>query len=313
MPNVVDAHLQVWNPDSVHYPWMTAENAGVHRTYRVPDIEDQLADEDVAWVVLVQAADNRADSELMLFQALSSPRVAGRRGVGPPRRPRRRRHAAGQVAPRADRRDRPPRATTVRDPDWLLDAAVDDSLTLLTERRLTLDLTAHTPDGPGARRDPRREPPQAHGRPRPPRRSPARRAAGRRPGRLDALVRPARRRRADAERRRQAVRADHRGRRGLDPGPPAARRRPCAGGVRPRPAHARQRLAVRAPARATPTPRSGTGCARRWTSWATTTAPQCSAVRPPRCTGSRSTRSDRATARFAPCHVPMTSSTGSSR
>ena len=77
MPNVVDAHLQVWNPDSVHYPWMTAENAGVHHTYRIPDIEDQLADEDVAWVVLVQAADNRADSELMLFQALSSPRVAG--------------------------------------------------------------------------------------------------------------------------------------------------------------------------------------------------------------------------------------------
>jgi len=93
MPNVVDAHLQVWNPDTVHYPWMTAENAGVHHTYRVPDIEDQLADEDVAWVVLVQAADNRADSELMLFQA----------------------------------------------------SAVDDSLTLLTERRLTLDLTAHTP------------------------------------------------------------------------------------------------------------------------------------------------------------------------
>ena len=48
---------------------MTAENTGVHHTYRVPDIEDQLADEDVAWVVLVQAADNRADSELMLFQA----------------------------------------------------------------------------------------------------------------------------------------------------------------------------------------------------------------------------------------------------
>ena len=31
------------------------------------------------------------------------------------------------------------------DPDWLLRPAVDEGLTLLTERRLTLDLTAHTP------------------------------------------------------------------------------------------------------------------------------------------------------------------------
>ena len=116
MPNVVDAHLQVWNPDAVHYPWMTAENAGVHRTYRVPDIEDQLADEDVAWVVLVQAADNRADSELMLFQALSSPRVAGVVAWVPLDAPDDAAHAAGQVAPRADRRHRPPRTRRAATP-----------------------------------------------------------------------------------------------------------------------------------------------------------------------------------------------------
>ena len=184
MPNVVDAHLQVWNPDSVHYPWMTAENAGVHRTYRVPDIEDQLADEDVAWVVLVQAADNRADSELMLFQALSSPRVAGvvawvpldapddaatqldkwRREPIVGHRPPRARRPRSRLAARRRRRrqpDAPHRATTDPRPHG-----------------------AHA-DGPGPRRDPRREPPQAHRRPRPPRRSPARRAAGRRPGRLE--------------------------------------------------------------------------------------------------------------------------------
>jgi L-fuconolactonase len=144
MPNVVDAHLQVWNPDSVHYPWMTPENAGVHRTYRVPDIEDQLADENVAWVVLVQAADNRADSELMLFQALSSPRVAGVVAWVPLDSP-------DDAATQLDKWRREPivgvghRGDRGRDASWLLDAAVDDSLTVLTERRLTLDLTAHTP------------------------------------------------------------------------------------------------------------------------------------------------------------------------
>ena len=144
MPNVVDAHLQVWNPDAVHYPWMTPQNAAVHRTFRVPDIADQLADEGVAWVVLVQAADNRADTELMLFQALSSPRVAGVVAWVPL-------DAPDDAAAQLDKWRREPivgighRGHDQQDPDWLLDAAVDDSLTLLTERRLTLDLTAHTP------------------------------------------------------------------------------------------------------------------------------------------------------------------------
>ena len=144
MPNVVDAHLQVWNPESVHYPWMTAQNAAVHGTYRVPDIENQLADEGVAWVVLVQAADNRADSELMLFAALSSPRVAGVVAWVPLDSP-------DDAATQLDKWRREPivgvghRGDDNRDSAWLLDAAVDDSLTLLTERRLTLDLTAHTP------------------------------------------------------------------------------------------------------------------------------------------------------------------------
>ena len=144
MPDVVDAHLQVWNPDAVHYPWMTAENTAVHREFRVPDIEDQLADEGVASVILVQAADNRADSERMLFQALSSPRVAGVVAWIPLDVP-------DESAAQLDLWRREPvvgighRGHDARDPDWLLDRAVDDTLTLLTERRLTLDLTPHTP------------------------------------------------------------------------------------------------------------------------------------------------------------------------
>ena len=60
------------------------------------------------------------------------------------------------------------RGHDARDPDWLLDRAVDDSLALLTERRLTLDLTAHSPRIWGtSRRSPRTT--EAHGGPRPPR------------------------------------------------------------------------------------------------------------------------------------------------
>jgi L-fuconolactonase len=99
-------------------------------------------------VVLVQAADNRADSELMLFQALSSPRVAGVVAWIPL-------DAPDAAATQLDKWRREPivgighrgdsGARDSHHSDWLLDAAVDDGLTLLTERRLTLDLAAHTP------------------------------------------------------------------------------------------------------------------------------------------------------------------------
>lgn len=144
MHDVVDAHLQVWNPDAVHYPWMTRDVAAIDRPFRVPDVEPELAGEGVAKVVLVQAADNRADSELMLFQALSCPRVAGVVAWVPLTQP-------DDAASQLDAWRMEPvvgvghRVHEEADPDWLLQAVVDDSLGLLAERRLTLDLPAPTP------------------------------------------------------------------------------------------------------------------------------------------------------------------------
>ncbi len=144
MHDVVDAHLQVWNPDAVHYPWMTRDLAAIERPFRVPDVECQLLDEGVAKVVLVQAADNRADSELMLFQALSCPRVAGVVAWVPLTQP-------DDAAAQLDAWRMEPvvgvghRVHDEPDPDWLLQPTVDESLHLLAERRLTLDLPAHTP------------------------------------------------------------------------------------------------------------------------------------------------------------------------
>ena len=36
--DVVDAHLQVWDPETVHYPWMSQDPSLLHRTYRVGDV-----------------------------------------------------------------------------------------------------------------------------------------------------------------------------------------------------------------------------------------------------------------------------------
>ena len=259
-------------------------------TFRVPDIEDQLADEGVAWVVLVQAADNRADSRAHALPGAVARRAwpvwsRGCRSTPPTRpRPSWTRGAASPIVGIGHR------VHDERDPDWLLRPAVDDGLTLLTERRLTFDLRAHTPTVLRARRHPGREAPEAHGRPRPPRlprRSPRSARATGTPGRTGRPCsgRSRRCRTSSPSCPGLATAAGP----GWRPDAPAAVRRPRARGVRARPAHARQRLAVRAArgrlvragvARAAQHGRRAVG--RRPRSWS-------SAGPPPGCTGSRST------------------------
>lgn len=143
--DVVDAHLQAWDPETVHYPWMSQDPSLLHRTYRVGDVGGALDEHHVDGVVLVQSADNRADTEHLLFQALCSPHVLGVVAWVPLDAPD---EAAVQldhwrvepivgVSHHVDRE---------ADPQWLLRRGVDDALTLLTERRLVLDVPATTPE-----------------------------------------------------------------------------------------------------------------------------------------------------------------------
>ncbi len=143
--DVVDAHLQVWDPETVHYPWMAQDPSLLHQAYRVADVGGELHGHHVDGVVLVQSADNRADSEHLLFQALSSPDVVGVVAWVPLDRPD---EAAAQldhwrtepvvgVSHHVDRE---------ADARWLVRDVVDDGLHVLTERRLVLDLPATTPE-----------------------------------------------------------------------------------------------------------------------------------------------------------------------
>lgn len=140
---VVDCHLQVWNPQTVHYPWMAAGLARTDRPWSLDDVRDDLAEQGVHRVVLVQSADNRADSELMLFQALTSPVVAGVVAWVPMARPD---EAASQLhAWRHEPVVGVGHRVHEEEPDWLLRPEVDESLGLLAERSLTFDVTAWTP------------------------------------------------------------------------------------------------------------------------------------------------------------------------
>jgi L-fuconolactonase len=148
---VVDAHLHVWDPARASYPWLTPDLTVLDRRYAVADIQDELAAHRVTRVVLIQAADNLADTTNMLDQVTRS-RSCGSQGLTHV-------EVAGVVAwvplssPTRTARlldswaDQP--IVGVRhlihreaDPDWILRADVGAGLDLLAERGLAFDVCA---------------------------------------------------------------------------------------------------------------------------------------------------------------------------
>lgn len=72
---IVDAHLHIWDPGRADYPWITP--GPFLRAFAVEDVEDEFRAAHVDAAVLVQAADNVADTAVMLAEADASELVAG--------------------------------------------------------------------------------------------------------------------------------------------------------------------------------------------------------------------------------------------
>jgi L-fuconolactonase len=143
MHAVVDAHVHVWDARRVTYPWLD-ETVPLGRVFTIDDVRAEHRAAGVEQIVLVQAADDLADTELMLEVAGAAPSVVGVVGWAPLRDP-------GAVRELLDHwADQPVvglRHLVHRDPDpdFLLDEAVHRSLAELGRRGLTFDVCAETP------------------------------------------------------------------------------------------------------------------------------------------------------------------------
>lgn len=140
---VIDAHVHVWDASRVTYPWLSEVPSLAHR-YALSDVLPSFDAAEVTGCVLVQAADDEADTELMLATAAEHPtRVLGVVGWVPLTDP-------GGAEALLDRWTGQAlvgvRHLIHRDPDpqLLLRAEVDDTFALLAERGLALDACAES-------------------------------------------------------------------------------------------------------------------------------------------------------------------------
>lgn len=142
---VIDAHQHFWNPSRVAYDWLGPDLGPINRAIEFADLAPLLAATGVERTVLVQSADNAADTDYMFEIAAAHPEIAAVVGWVPLDDP-------AAAAARLPVLLANPVFAGIRnlihtqpDPDWLLRPDVDESLGLLAARDVPFDVVSVLP------------------------------------------------------------------------------------------------------------------------------------------------------------------------
>jgi L-fuconolactonase len=137
---IVDAHQHFWNLEREPLPWMTAELAAIHRTFEPADLEPLLAPAGVTRTVLVQAACTDADTDSMFAQAWEHEWIGGVVAWLDLRSPERVRQRLAELADQPKLRGIRHLIHDEADAHWILRQEVLESLALVEQRGLILEL-----------------------------------------------------------------------------------------------------------------------------------------------------------------------------
>jgi L-fuconolactonase len=141
----IDTHLHTWDLEACDYSWLTPAAGMLHRTHLVHEVEAERVAAGVTGAVLVQAANNRCDTDFMLATMAANPYICGVVGWVDLL-------AGTAVEEEAAALASDPRIKGVRhlnhdepDPDWLVQPAVLDALRVLPRVGLAFDVVAIWP------------------------------------------------------------------------------------------------------------------------------------------------------------------------
>lgn len=140
---IIDAHQHVWDLERAVYPWLTSALAPIDRTMGFEEWSPLMRSLGIDATILVQAADEPRDTEVMLATADAHPEVAGVVGWVPLDDP-------PETAAMLEARDA--RIVGIRslihdraDPDWVLRPDVGESLDLVAAAGLPFDYVTSGP------------------------------------------------------------------------------------------------------------------------------------------------------------------------
>jgi L-fuconolactonase len=137
---VVDAHVHLWDAAHTPQPWMTSEHASIARPFGPSDLHPLLERNGIDAVILVQGACLDTDTDYLLSEAARHDSIAAVTAWLALDDPERARARLDELA--AHRAFRAVRHLihNEADPHWILRPVVLESLALLEEREVVLEL-----------------------------------------------------------------------------------------------------------------------------------------------------------------------------
>ncbi len=143
---IVDTHIHVWDLDRAEYPWLQGDDSILNSTWRIEQLEDEKEKAGITEGVLVQASGNADDTNLMLETAGNTKWITGVVGWLP---------LLDTDATRQQLETRYLKEKYFKgvrhqihdekDPKWLLQPAVIESLKILAAYDIPFDVVAVLP------------------------------------------------------------------------------------------------------------------------------------------------------------------------
>jgi L-fuconolactonase len=145
MTQIIDSHLHIWDLATGLYGWPDETVPELNRNFGIEDAALEMEREGVDAVVLVQAADNAAETRLLLATASSADFVAGVIGWVPLDEPERLKELICEFRDSSKFVGVRSLIHTLPDPSWIASSSVTAGLCLVADAGLTFDYVTADP------------------------------------------------------------------------------------------------------------------------------------------------------------------------
>ena len=143
---IIDAHVHVWDLEKAEYPWLQGDESILNRTWSIDEIAEERKKAGITAGVLVQASGNIKDTDLMLETAYKTDWICGVVGWLPLMDAK----ATQRLLEERFLKEKYFKGVRhqihdEKDPEWLLQPAVLDSLKLLAAYQIPYDVVGILP------------------------------------------------------------------------------------------------------------------------------------------------------------------------
>jgi len=144
---IIDTHIHTWNFEKARYSWLEGDTSILNRTYSIEELEEERKKTNVEYGVLVQAANNFEDTDWMLEVAEKNEWIKGVVGWLPLQKPEECKAALKDIYLKNQYfKGIRHLIHDEKDPRWLLQENVLESLQILADHDLPFDLVGVLPE-----------------------------------------------------------------------------------------------------------------------------------------------------------------------